>query len=287
MSKIIKTVGIVIAENAVSDSDKMLTILTSEYGKINAIAKQSRRLRSSLLSGTQFLCLSNFTLYKASSIFKVNEATPIEMFYEIYEDYDKLLLATNITKAINCVALENYFEHNLLKLFILTLQYISLNNKPEKTINKDKDEDENKNKSKSNTNGNGNSNDKTIKIIENNKENNKDILNNNFKSDVFIESVFKLRLLGQLGFKPELVELPKKDNEHHYEFVFDFEDNKVLIIDENIKIRNSIRIQKETLMALTYIFNSDLSKIYDFTVSNRILLELSKIADKYFDRCIY
>ena len=107
MSKIIKTVGIVIAENAVSDSDKMLTILTSEYGKINAIAKQSRRLRSSLLSGTQFLCLSNFTLYKASSTFKVNEATPIEMFYEIYEDYDKLLLATNITKAIKCVSLDN------------------------------------------------------------------------------------------------------------------------------------------------------------------------------------
>lgn len=290
MSKIIKVVGIVIAENAVSDSDKMLTILTSEYGKINAIAKQSRRLKSSLLSGTQFLCLSNFTLYKGSSSFRVNEANPIEMFYEIYEDYDKLVLATNITKAINCVALENYFEHNLLKLFILTLQYISLNKRPEKSKEnkEDKSEDTNKNKNKNKKEEKENEKeiDKEIDKLQVN-ETTKEVINYKFKSDVFIESVFKLRLLAQLGFKPELVDLPKEKNEDFYELVFDFEDNRVFIVYENIKIRNSIKIQKETLMALKYIFNSELNKIYDFTVSDRILVELSKISDKYFDKCIY
>ena len=44
---------------------------------------------------------------------------------------------------------------------------------------------------------------------------------------------------------------------------------------------------KKTLYSLKYIFNSDISKIYDFTISDRILVELSKIADKYFDKCIY
>ncbi len=241
MSKIIKVIGIVIAENSVSDSDKMLTILTSEYGKINAIAKRSRQIKSSLLSGTQFLCLSNFTLYKGSTTFRVNEAIPIEMFYNIYEDYDKLLLATNITKTIHCVALENYFEHNLLKLFLITLKFISKNSKS--------------------------------------------------KSDIFIESVFKLRLLAQLGFTPELVDLPEisstKNNKLIYELIFDFEDNRVIAVNENIKIRNSIRIQKETLLALKYIFSSNLDDIYDFTISDRILIELSKISDKYFDKCIY
>ena len=121
MIKIVKVIGIVIAENVVSDSDKMLTILTSEFGKINAIAKNSKRIKSSLLCGTQFLCFSNFTLYKGSTTFRVNEATPIEIFYEISQDYDKLLLATNITKIINSVALEEHSEHNLLKLFLNSL----------------------------------------------------------------------------------------------------------------------------------------------------------------------
>lgn len=270
MNKIIKVIGIVIAENPVSDSDKMLTILTSEYGKINAIAKRSRRLKSSLLSGTQFLCLSNFTLYKASSTYRVNEATPIEMFYNIYEDYDKLILATNITKAINCVALEDYFEHNLLKLFLITLEYISINKKIDI-------KDEKK--------------DKNIKDIKNENENEKvKDTENKYKSDVFIESVFKLRLVAQLGFTPNLVDLPKtnsnKEDKYLYELVFDFDDNRVFIVNENIKIRNSIKIQKETLFALKYIFNSEIEKIYDFTISDRILIELSKIAEKYFDKCI-
>ena len=190
--------------------------------------------------GTQFLCFAKFTLYKGSTTYRVNEAIPIELFYNISQDYDKLLLATNITKIINSVALEDYSEHNLLKLFLNTLQLIS----------------------------------------DNDKEN-----TNNIKSDVFIESVFKLRLLSQLGFKPELIDIP--NDKEKYELIFDIEDNRVIIIDENIKIRNGIRIQKETLYSLKYIFNSDISKIYDFTISARILVELSKIADKYFDKCIY
>ncbi len=239
MSKIIKLTGIVIAENDVSESDKMLTILTSEKGKISAIAKYSRRSKSSLLSGTQFLCFSNFLLYKGSNNYIVNESIPIEMFYNIHQDYDKLLLATNITKMINKVALENYLEHNLLKLFLTTLKFISNNGELE-----------------------------TYK-----------------KSDIFIESVFRIRLLKQLGFTPKLVNLEKYNEP--YELVFDLDDSRVIVLDENIKIRNSIKIQKETLYSLQYILNSDISKIFDFSISNRILVELSKIANKYCDKCLY
>ena len=241
MSKIVKVAGIVIAESELSDSDKMLTILTSEYGKINAIAKRARGSKSSLLSGTQFLCFSNFTLYKASTTFRVNESIPIEMFYDIHQDYDKLLLATNITKVINRVALENYFEHNLLKLFLMTLEYIANNTSDE---------------------------------------------NQTLKSPVFIESVFKLRLLAQLGFSPEIVDLNKEDNQK-YELIFDIEDNRVIKVYENIKIRNSIRIEKETLYSIKYILNADITKIYDFTISDRILVELTRVVDKYYDRCVY
>lgn len=241
MSKIVKVAGIVIAESELSDSDKMLTILTSEYGKINAIAKRARGSKSALLSGTQFLCFSNFTLYKASTTFRVNESIPIEMFYDIHQDYDKLLLATNITKVINRVALENYFEHNLLKLFLMTLEYIASNTSDE---------------------------------------------NQTLKSPVFIESVFKLRLLSQLGFAPEIVDLNKEDDKK-YELIFDIEDNRVIKVYENIKIRNSIRIEKETLYSIKYILNADINKIYDFTISDRILVELTRVVDKYYDRCVY
>ena len=49
----IKLNGIVIAENNLGDYDKMLTILTPNYGKISCVAKGARRPQSALLAGTQ------------------------------------------------------------------------------------------------------------------------------------------------------------------------------------------------------------------------------------------
>ena len=56
--KLVKTKGIVISEHNVGDFDKMLTILTPNLGKIECIAKGSRKPKSLLLAGSQFLCFS-------------------------------------------------------------------------------------------------------------------------------------------------------------------------------------------------------------------------------------
>ncbi len=44
----VKINGIVIAENNMGDYDKMLTILTPNYGKISCVAKGARRPQSAL-----------------------------------------------------------------------------------------------------------------------------------------------------------------------------------------------------------------------------------------------
>ena len=54
--KSIKTTGIVIAENSLGDSDKILTILTPNVGKISCVAKGAKRPKSMLLAGSQLLC---------------------------------------------------------------------------------------------------------------------------------------------------------------------------------------------------------------------------------------
>lgn len=41
--KTIKTNGVVIAENSLGDSDKILTILTPNLGKISCVAKRSQK----------------------------------------------------------------------------------------------------------------------------------------------------------------------------------------------------------------------------------------------------
>ena len=96
--KLVKTKGIIIAENNASDFDKMLTILTPNLGKIECLAKGSRKPKSLLLAGTQFLCFGEYLLYKGSDNYSMNSCEIIELFYKIRVDLDKLNCATYITK---------------------------------------------------------------------------------------------------------------------------------------------------------------------------------------------
>jgi len=117
--------GIVIAEHNMGDFDKMLTILTPNLGKIEVSAKGSRRSKSQLLSGSQFLCFGDYMLFKGSEVYTMNSCEVIELFYNIRTDLDKLTYASYITRIINDVTTENQNSFNTLKLFLNTLYMIS------------------------------------------------------------------------------------------------------------------------------------------------------------------
>lgn len=127
--KIVKTKGIIIAEKIMSDFDKMLTILTPNMGKIECIAKGSRRSKSLLMAGTQFLCFGEYMLYKGQDNYSMNSCETIEMFYNIRTDLDKLKYAVYITKIINEVTTENQNSYKILQLYLNTLYVISTTDK--------------------------------------------------------------------------------------------------------------------------------------------------------------
>ena len=80
---IIKTKGIVILESNMNDYDKMVTLLTPDIGKIGCAARGSRRPKSVLMAGTQFLSFSNFLIYNSPTSYSINSCDTIEVFYNI------------------------------------------------------------------------------------------------------------------------------------------------------------------------------------------------------------
>ena len=86
--KQVKVKGIVIAEHNMGDFDKMITLLTPNLGKIECSAKGSRRSKSQLLSGSQFLCFGDYMLFKGSEVYTMNSCETIELFYNIRTDLD-------------------------------------------------------------------------------------------------------------------------------------------------------------------------------------------------------
>ena len=125
---ILKTKGIVVAENNMNDYDKMVTILTPN-GKIGCAAKGSRRPKSTLMAGTQFLCFGDYMIFQGTSSNNLNSCEVIEVFYNIRTDLDKLNYAVYITKIINDVTDENQNTYKILQLFLNTLYMISESDK--------------------------------------------------------------------------------------------------------------------------------------------------------------
>ncbi len=121
---IVKTKGIILSESNMNDFDKMVTILTPN-GKIGCAAKGARRPKSLLMSGTQLLCFGEYLLYQGTSSYHINSCDPIEIFYPIRTDLDKLKYTSHITKIINDVTYENQNTYKILQLYLNTLYMIS------------------------------------------------------------------------------------------------------------------------------------------------------------------
>lgn len=121
---LMKVKGIVIAENNMSDFDKMVTILTPN-GKIGCAAKGARRPKSQLMAATQYLCFGEYLVYQGVSTYHINSCEVTEVFYNLRMDIDKLQYAAYITKIINDVTDENQNTYKILQLYLNTLYMIS------------------------------------------------------------------------------------------------------------------------------------------------------------------
>lgn len=95
------------------------------YGKISCVAKGARRPKSALLAGTQMFCFGEYLVYKGSQTYHINSVEPIEVFYNLRNDLDKLKYAVHINKIVQDVTHENQNCYKILQLVLNTLYTIS------------------------------------------------------------------------------------------------------------------------------------------------------------------
>ena len=85
----VKVKGVILSENNMGDYDKMLTMLTPNFGKISCVAKGARRPKSALLAGTQMFCFGEYMMYQGTSTYHINSCETIEIFYKLRTDLEK------------------------------------------------------------------------------------------------------------------------------------------------------------------------------------------------------
>lgn len=81
------------------------------------------------MAGSQLLCFGEYVLRKSNDMYTMQSCDPIEIFYQIRIDIDKLNYTASIIKIISDVTTENQNNYNILKLFLNTLYIISESDK--------------------------------------------------------------------------------------------------------------------------------------------------------------
>jgi len=114
--------GLVLKEVNVGEADKILTILMKEHGKVSVSAKGARKTNSKFLSAAQLFCYADFVVYSGKGFRSLASAQPIESFFGISADYEKLCAGAYVLELAEKILLENENCDGILYLLLLTLK---------------------------------------------------------------------------------------------------------------------------------------------------------------------
>lgn len=113
--------GLNVRETETGDYDKIITLVTAEYGKMTVTAKGVKSLKNKNMPACQPFAYSTYVLKKSKKFWYVEEAETIEIFYGLREDLDKFSLAAYICDVLCDVSIENAPDPEMLRLTLNTL----------------------------------------------------------------------------------------------------------------------------------------------------------------------
>ena len=127
--------GLVLRETEYRDTDKLLTVLTRDAGKITLKARGVRSNRSKLKGACQILTYSEFTVNDAfHGQYSIMEATSKQMFPGLRSDLELLSLASYFAQVAECVCQEDFSTPELLSLTLNCLYALGTLHLPQQQV---------------------------------------------------------------------------------------------------------------------------------------------------------
>ncbi len=113
--------GIVIREQNIGESDKLITVLTAKHGLIRAFSRGAKKAKSKKGAATSLLAYSDFIFAKTRDAFSVEEAVCKEVFFELRSDISKMALSQYFCQLANEFCEEDFESEEILRLFLNAL----------------------------------------------------------------------------------------------------------------------------------------------------------------------
>ena len=122
--------ALVLREVNYKESDKVLTVLTRENGKMTLSAKGCRKKGSAIAAASQLLVWSEMTLYEYQGRWAVKEANTDREFAGMRADLEKLALGCYFAEMAELLTVEDVPAPELLSLLLNSLHALDKMDKP-------------------------------------------------------------------------------------------------------------------------------------------------------------
>jgi DNA repair protein RecO (recombination protein O) len=121
MSKLYSADAIIIRARDFGEADKILTLYTKEYGKIQAIAKGVRKPASRLRGGVQMFAHTRLLLYRGRSLDIISQSENIDPYGSLQEDLDRMVYASYLVELLEIAVPEREPNERLFLTILLSL----------------------------------------------------------------------------------------------------------------------------------------------------------------------
>lgn len=121
-----KTEGIIIRVRDYNEADRIITLLTREHGKVQAIAKGCRKQKSRKRGIIQQFIYGDFILYRGRSLDTITQCEARESFAVLREDLDRMAYGSYVTELLDGFAIPGERQEELFYLTLISLHLLSL-----------------------------------------------------------------------------------------------------------------------------------------------------------------
>jgi len=121
----INTDGLILKSSQTGEQDRLVTILTRDLGVVRAFAHGAAKAKGRSASATETLCYSTFTLSENKGTYSVSEATPVELFFELRSDIERVSLAQYFCEVAMSLAVEGEESSSFLRLILNSLYLLA------------------------------------------------------------------------------------------------------------------------------------------------------------------
>lgn len=118
MSQTYKARGINLKGIPLGEVDRLLTVLTPEYGLVRAVAPGARKPKSRLRGRTELFVVNDLLIVKGKSLDKVIQAETKESYPGLSKDLGKLSASQYLAEVVLCIGLSNQPQEEIYELLL-------------------------------------------------------------------------------------------------------------------------------------------------------------------------